>query len=209
MKLLLSGPTGLVGSHVLQLALNDNRISEVIALTRHPLPQHPKLLAPVVDYDNLPADASWWRANAVICTLGTTMKKAGSKEDFRRVDYEYPLAVARLARAQGTPVFVFNSAMGADVASRFFYSRVKGETEQALASCGFASLTLVRPGLISGERQEFRLGERCAEWLLKVLGPLLPKSWRANPAANIAAALLTAALEARPGTRVIPSDALI
>lgn len=209
MKLLLSGTTGLVGSHVLQLALNNPRITEVVALTRRPLPEHPKLLAPVVDYNQLPADAAWWQADAVICTLGTTMKKAGSKAAFRRVDYDYPLAVARLAQQHGTPIYVFNSAMGADVSSRFFYSRVKGEVEQALEACGFESLTLVRPGLISGERSEFRLGERTAECLLKTLGPVLPKSWRVNPAERIAAALLDAAIEAQPGTWVIASDTLI
>jgi uncharacterized protein YbjT (DUF2867 family) len=209
MKLLLAGATGLVGSHVLQQALNDARITEVVALTRHPLPEHPKLFAPVVDYDQLPADAAWWQADAVICTLGTTMKKAGSQAAFRRVDYDYPLAVAKLARRHGTPTYAFNSAVGADVSSRFFYSRVKGEVEQALAGCAFESLTLVRPGLISGARPEFRVGERTAECLLKVLGPILPKRWRVNPGHQIAQALLTAAIEAQPSTRVIASDALI
>lgn len=209
MKLLLIGATGLVGSHVLHQALDDPRITEVIAPTRRTLPNHPKLFAPLIDFEQLPTDAVWWQVDAVICALGTTMKKAQSKEAFRRVDHDYPLAVARLARRQGTPTYVLNSALGADVGSRFFYSRVKGEVEQGLVASDFASLTLVRPGLISGNRPEFRLGERVAESVLTVLGPVLPKRWRVNPAERIATTLLNAAIQAQPGTRVIGSAALI
>ena len=209
MKLFLSGATGLAGSHVLQQALNDARITEVVALTQHPLPEHPKLFAPVVDYDQLPADATWWQADAVICTLGTTMKLAGSREKFKRVDHDYPHTVAKLARQHGTPTYVLNSATGADAQSRFFYNRVKGELERDLAGCGFSSLTYVRPGLISGQRQAFRLGERVAECVLKVLGPLLPRSWRINPADNIALALRESAIVARPGMHVVRSATLV
>src|SRR5690554_186139 len=102
MKLLLVGATGLVGSHVLQQALADERISQVIAPVRRTLDDHPKLFAPQVDFEQLPEDALWWKADAVICTLGTTMKKAGSRDAFRQVDHDYPLMVARLAHQQGT-----------------------------------------------------------------------------------------------------------
>ncbi len=209
MRLLLVGASGLVGSHVLQRALADERISEVVAPVRRALAEHPKLSAPVIDFDQLPADAPWWQADAVICTLGTTMKLAGSREAFRRVDHDYPLAVAKLARQHGTLTYVLNSAVGADAASRFFYNRVKGALERDLAACGFSSLTLVRPGLISGPRQAFRPGERMAEWVLKPLGPLLPRSWRINPADNIAQALLEAAIAAQPGVHVVRSDMLV
>jgi uncharacterized protein YbjT (DUF2867 family) len=121
MKLLLVGSTGLVGHHVLNLVLADRRVGAVVALVRRELPEHTKLLAQTVDFERLPEDAPWWRADAVICTLGTTMRTAGSKEAFRRVDHGYPLAVARLAREHGTPTFVLNSAIGANPSSRFFY----------------------------------------------------------------------------------------
>lgn len=208
MKLLLVGATGLVGSHVLRLALADARIQSVVAPSRRPLAAHPKLEAPLVEFDQLPGDASWWRADAVICTLGTTIKTAGSRQAFRRVDLDYPLAVARLARRQGTPTFALNSAMGADASSRFFYSRIKGELERELALLGFSSLTCVRPGLIGGAREEVRPTERAAGWVLGVLGPILPRSWRINPAERIAAALIEAAIEARPGVHVIGSHRL-
>lgn len=208
MHLILAGATGLVGTHVLRLALADARVTTVTALARKPLPPHPKLLAPGGDFDALPQDAAWWRADAVICALGTTMKVAGSQAAFRRVDFDYPLAVARLAHAAGTPAYVLNSATGANAASRFFYNRVKGELEAALATLGFASLTHVRPGLIGGERATVRAGEAALAFVLTALAPVLPARWRINPATRIAQALLEAAIAARPGVQVIASAQL-
>lgn len=209
MRLLLVGATGLVGQHVLELALCDERVSSVTVLARQTLNKRPKLSPIQVDFENLPKDASWWQADAVICTLGTTMKKAGSKAVFRRVDYDYPLIIAQLAHAQGTPTYVLNSAIGADISSPFFYNRVKGELEQSLTKEGFESLTLVRPGVIDGNRNEFRVGEKVMVLTLKLIGPLLPKRWRLNPASSIAKALLEAAINPVLGKNVITSEQLL
>jgi uncharacterized protein YbjT (DUF2867 family) len=206
LKLLLVGSTGLVGREVLRLALAAPQVSAVVAPVRRALPPHPKLTAPLVDFDCLPADAPWWQADAVICTLGTTIKSAGSRAAFRKVDYGYPMAVARLARQRGTPTFVLNSAIGADAGSRVFYNRVKGEVEHGLRSLGFPSLVIARPGLIGGAREEFRLGEVIFAPLLAALGPVLPRAWRINPAGRIAHAMLDAALHPPPGELIITSD---
>ncbi len=208
MKLLLAGATGLVGGHVLAQALVDRRIDAVIAPVRRALPAHPKLLAPTVDFEALPEGASWWAADAAICALGTTIGKAGSQEGFQRVDHDYQLAVAQLAHQHGTRTFVLNSALGADPASRVFYNRVKGELERDLAGLDFASLTFVRPGLIGGERHESRPAERAALALLGILGPVLPRAWRINPAERIAAAMIEAAIAAKPGTHIVTSAEL-
>ncbi|WP_024891923.1 NAD(P)H-binding protein [Luteimonas huabeiensis] len=207
-RLLLVGATGLVGRHVLAQALADPRVAAVTAPVRRDLPAHPKLRAPRVDFERLPDDAALWRADAVVCTLGTTIRAAGSQAEFRRVDHDLPLAVARLAHAHGARAFALNSAMGANAASRIFYNRVKGELERDLAAIGFDSLTFVRPGLIGGARDEFRLGERVAGVVLGALGPLLPRRWRINPAPRIAAALLDAAIGAPPGVHVVGSERL-
>ncbi|MBU8977842.1 NAD-dependent dehydratase [Lysobacter sp. MMG2] len=209
MKLLVVGSTGLVGRHALTLALAHPQIETVVAPVRRPLPAHPRLLSPVVDFDALPADAPWWHVDAVVCALGTTMRIAGSEAAFRRVDHDYPLAVARLARAHGATTYALNSALGADTGSRVFYSRVKGEVEHDLAAMGFDSLTFVRPGLIGGDREEFRAGERAAMVVLRALHPVLPKRWRINPAERIAQALIDAAVHARPGMHVVSSQALV
>ena len=208
MKLILAGATGLVGRHVLALALEDPRVDIVIAPTRRALPDHPRLRAPLVDFDRLPEDADWWQADAVVCALGTTIKAAGSRDAFRRVDFEYPLAIARLAHRHGTHVYALNSAKGADPASSIFYSRTKGELEQALRVLDFDSLTFVRPGLIGGEREAPRSGEHIASLVLGALHPLLPRAWRINPAATIARSLLEAAITARPGMHIVDSAAL-
>jgi len=209
-RLLLVGSTGLVGQHVLDQALVDTRVASIVAPIRGvPQRMHPKLSSPQVDYENLDQHATWWQADAVICTLGTTMRAAGSEAAFRRVDFDYPLTVARLAKARGTPTYVLNSAIGADASSRFFYNRVKGELERALSAQGFVSLTLVRPGVIGGERQAFRLGERVMGTALSLFGPLLPRRWRLNPAMQIAGAMLAAALEAQPGQHIIKAESLV
>lgn len=208
-KLLLVGATGLVGRHVLDLALVDPRVGSVVAPTRRPLPAHSRLSNPQIDFDDLPTDVDWWQADAVVCTLGTTMRAAGSPGAFRRVDYDYPMAVARLARASGTPTFALNSAIGAHAKSRFFYNQVKGELERDLAGLGFDSLTHVRPGVIGGHREESRPGERAMILGLTLVGPLLPRRWRLNPAQNIAQALLEAAMAPTQGIHIVTSERLV
>jgi uncharacterized protein YbjT (DUF2867 family) len=208
-SLLLVGGTGLVGRHVVHQALRDPRVSRLVALTRSALPARPGLENRVVDFDALPEDASWWAVDAVVCTLGTTLRNAGSQAAFRKVDHDYPLAVARCARRHGARAFALNSGIGADPNSRFFYSRVKGEVEESLAQCGFPSLTLVRPGLIGGARDEFRPAELAARTALGLLGPLVPRRYRTVPAENIAHTLLEAAIQAKPGRHIVPSEAMV
>ncbi|WP_093144373.1 NAD-dependent dehydratase [Pseudoxanthomonas sp. GM95] len=209
MQVMLVGATGLVGRHVLSQLLVEDSVERVVAPTRRPLELvHAKLLNPVVDFDALPVDAPWWQVDSVVCTLGTTMKQAGSREAFRRVDHAYPLAVARQALRGGALSYALNSAAGADADSRFFYNRVKGELERDLAALGYVSLTLVRPGLIDGARSELRPAEHLGGIALRALAPLLPRRMRVNPAERIATALVDAALQARPGTHVVKAEQL-
>ncbi|WP_237882286.1 NAD(P)H-binding protein [Pseudomonas sp. PGPR40] len=207
-KLLLVGASGLVGRHVLDLALSDPRVSVVYAPTRKALAAHPKLIATLTDFEHLDEQAKRWQADAVICTLGTTLKTAGSKKAFERVDHTYPLALARLARDHGTSAYVLNSAIGADAGSSFFYNQVKGRLEQDLAKIGFESLTYVRPGVIGGKREEVRRTERALILLLKLASPLLPKRRRLNPPELIAQALLEAAINQAPGVHVVSSSSM-
>lgn len=209
MKLLIFGSTGLVGRHLLSQALADERISAVTAPARRVVMEHPKLVSPVIDFERLPKDETWWQADALICALGTTMRNAGSEDAFLQIDYDYPIAIARLAHAHHTPTFVLTSAIGANLNSRFFYNRVKGEVERALEQIGFDSLTFVRPGLIGGDREVIRPWEAFAGYLLKLFGPLFPRRWRLNPAKNIARALLEAAIASKPGRHVVPAEDLV
>lgn len=207
--LLIAGATGLVGSHVLRLALDDPRIRRVVAPTRTPLPPHPRLHNPVGDLARFASDAPWWSVDAVVCALGTTMAKAGSRAAFRAVDLDLPLLVAQRCRAQGARTYALNSALGADPKSRIFYSRTKGELEQALQAMGFDSLTLVRPGLIGGRRQESRPAEGLGIRVSRLLEPLLPRRYRVVPAEHVARHLLAAALTGTPGVHVLNSERLV
>ena len=207
MRLMLVGASGLVGQQVLRQALADPGISRLTAPTRKPLAPAHRLDNPVVDFEGLPADVAWWKVDAVICTLGTTMAQAGSEAAFRRVDHDYPLAVARLARAAGARAFVLNSALGAAAGSRVFYSRVKGEVEDAIIALGYPSLTLVRPSLLDGgPRRDSRPGERVALWFARGLRPLIPARYRAVATDAVARSLLAAALAQAPGVRIVESE---
>jgi uncharacterized protein YbjT (DUF2867 family) len=206
---MLVGATGLVGQAVLRQALADARVTRVVAPTRRALPAHQKLFNPLVDFEHLPEDADWWAVDAVICTLGSTMAQAGSQAAFYRVDHDHPLHVAQLALRQGAKAFALNSALGADAGSRVFYSRTKGELERDLRALGYPSLTLVRPGLIGGARQERRPAEQLAVTLSSWLQPLLSRRYRVVPAERIAHHLLASALAAAPGVRVLLSEQLV
>ncbi len=206
--ILIAGATGMVGRIALARALDDPRVTQVVALTRKALPSHPKLANPIVDYEALPLEADWWACDAIICALGTTRATAGSAAAFYRVDHDYPLMVAQHARAQGANAFALVSAIGADAGSRLLYNRTKGAVEVSIGALDYPSYTIVRPGLIGGQRDEFRPMERVSDAILTVLGPVLPRQWRISPAGNIAAALIEAALEARPGRHIVSAAAL-
>jgi uncharacterized protein YbjT (DUF2867 family) len=207
-SLLILGANGLVGSHVLDLALADGRVTRVIAPTRRHFMDHPKLLNPVVDLGKGLPEADWWAVDGVVCALGTTRKTAGSDEAFRAVDFDIPFAVAKKTLQHGAGRFALTSSIGANAASRLLYTRTKGELENALRGLGFPSLTILRPGVLGGERGEFRLGERMALTALGVVGPLLPRRYRISPAEVVARTLLEQVLTAPPGERIIEADRL-
>jgi uncharacterized protein YbjT (DUF2867 family) len=209
MRVMLVGATGLVGGEVLNLALADPKVQQVVAPTRRALPAHAKLLNPVVNFDALPVNAEWWAVDAVVCALGTTIKKAGSQAAFHQVDHDHPLRVAELALRHGAKAYALNSALGADPDSRVFYSRTKGELERDLKALGYASLCLVRPGLIGGEREEARPAEQLGVTVSQWLRPLLPKRYRVVPAERIAFHLMQAALTARLGVQVLMSEDIV
>ena len=211
LSLLLVGGTGAVGQAVLRQALAEKRITRIVAPTRRPLEAgfvgNPRLLNPVIDFARLPEEAVWWKVDAVVCTLGTTIKVAGSQAAFAAVDRDLPIAFARLAREAGATRYALNSSLGAS-ARGSFYLRTKAEAEQGIIDLGFASTTIVRPSLIDTERQDARLGEQAGLLFARVLRPLIPRRYRAVSPEVIAAALLRGVLDGRPGTTAVESDAL-
>jgi len=167
---LIAGSTGLTGSYLLNILLEAPEYREVIAYVRKPSGnQHPKLKEVVVDWDTLQASVE---ADDVYCCLGTTIKKAGSQEAFRKVDYAYPLQLAQVQFKGGSQQFLLVSAIGADAKSAIFYSRVKGELENAIQAIGYNSVQIFRPSFIAGPRKESRAGERIGLAIFSFLSPL-------------------------------------
>ncbi|HRM00354.1 MAG TPA: NAD(P)H-binding protein [Acidovorax sp.] len=207
LRLLLLGATGAVGREVLAQALADARVGTVIAPTRRPLAAHDKLTNPVTDFSSLDPAAPWWRADAVVCALGTTIKVAGSQAAFAAVDRDLVIATARLARQAGATRMVLNTALGTSPRGNF-YLRTKAEAEAGVRALGFPSLTIVRPSLIAADRAVVRPGEVAGLWVARALGPLIPRRYRPVPAGRIARALLEAAVQGLPGEQVVESERL-
>jgi uncharacterized protein YbjT (DUF2867 family) len=193
-----------VGSECLRALSANKGYGRVVVLARRDLGQavrRPRVRQVIVDFDVLPDVADWLAADHVFCALGTTIRKAGSQSRFRQVDFGYPERLARLARAAGARHFSLVSALGANAHSPFFYSRVKGELEDALRAMGWPSLCLFRPSVIAGDRPESRPFERLAEHALR----FAPAALRPVTARDIAAAMVACALREPPGTTVVES----
>ncbi|MDN4084495.1 NAD(P)H-binding protein [Paenibacillus polymyxa] len=210
-KAVVVGGTGLVGGYVVRELLVQKEYTRVMVLGRRPLDiKHPKLEQALIDWEQPQKSAvALEGVDDVFCCLGTTMKKAGSKEQFRQVDLDYPVLTAQLGKEAGAVQMLAISAMGADPDSRVFYNRTKGEAEEALAAIGLPALHLFRPSLILGARSERRFGEAAATIVMKALDGLMTgrfASYRAIPASFIARAMVRIALAQASGVHIYPND---
>ncbi|RAJ95605.1 uncharacterized protein YbjT (DUF2867 family) [Larkinella arboricola] len=204
---LVVGATGLVGNALTHRLLDSSAYEKVKVLVRHSLGwQHPRLQE--IQYDFEHPNGLLVQADDIFCCLGTTMKKAGSREAFKKVDYQYPLDIAKRALVNQAQQFMLVSSMGADPRSSFFYSRVKGDLERDLKALNYPALLIFRPSLLVGDRKEFRLGERISEGLMKVLNPLIPSKYKAVRAESVANAMYQKAQAELSGTHIFESDQL-
>lgn len=181
----LAGASGAVGQQLLQQLLADSTFGQLQAWTRTPLAATPKLR-------QLPIGSVFAPATVAICTLGTTMARAGSRQAFQAVDLDLVLAFAQAARQAGCQRFIVVSSIGAALDSSSFYLRVKGQMEHAVASLGFTAIHLVRPSLLTGAaRREVRLGEKISIGVTSLVNPLIPTRWRPVSVAAVASFLLS------------------
>ena len=210
---LVAGASGLVGGHLLQLLLADGAYARVVTLARREMPaRHAKLKQRVVDFATIETLPDVPRADDVFCCLGTTIKTAGSQEAFRKVDHDFVLGFARAGRRAGASQFLLVSALGADPASRIFYSRVKGEVETAVRQLPYHAIQIFRPSFLMGERAEVRLAERVGIPLARALAPLLVgplRRYRPIHAADVARAMVQIAKEGPRGPNVFEYDGLL
>ncbi len=210
-KALIVGATGLIGNYCLQNLLNDPTYSEVTAIARKPiLTTHRKLKTIITDFTDIESDISTIQADDVFCCLGTTIKKAGSQEAFKKIDHTLVVTVAEIMKKKGAEQFIVISSMGADTDSKVFYSRVKGEMEEALKEINYPCIRIIRPSLLLGSREEFRLGENLGAWLTPILKPLMLgslKKYRPVQAESVAEFMVKVAREEPvSGVHVYESD---
>jgi uncharacterized protein YbjT (DUF2867 family) len=207
---LLVGATGLIGRQLLTKLLHVPYYDKVVVLTRRSLEiTHTKLDQVIFDFDN--PEESVVKADDVFCCLGTTIKKAGSKEAFRKVDLEYPLTIAALAQKNGAEKFMIVTALGADDNSGIFYNQVKGQVEQGLKAMKYSVLHIFRPSLLLGDRKETRLGEKVGEVLSTLFRPVMfgsLKKYRAIDSGKVANAMLAFAKKSEKGIFIHDSDTL-
>jgi uncharacterized protein YbjT (DUF2867 family) len=202
----LAGGSGLVGGALLRRLLGDDAFGAVVSTGRRTLPQqHPKLTQAVVDFLDPAAFDALPGPDVAFCCLGTTLRKAGSREAFRAVDHDAVRAFAAAARRRGARTFVHVSALGADPRARIFYNRVKGEAEAAVARAGFESVYAFRPSILDGDRRERRLAERVGLVVMRAAGPVLGR-YRPTPVEPLAAAMVAAAKAPVAGSHVVEAE---
>ena len=214
---LVAGATGLVGGLLVRQLLDSDAYERVTVLTRRKVAiAHSRLGQILSDYQNLEADLAEAKFDDVFCCLGTTMKKAGDEQRFREVDHDYPLQIARITKRQGTRHFLVITAMGADRSSLFFYNRVKGELEKDLKFVDFPYLSIFRPSLLMGERDDLRPLESVSNQVLGLISPFMKGPLlRVKPisAEKVAKAMLHEALavaqgQREPGVQIIDSASM-
>ncbi len=210
---ILLGASGLVGGFCLQALLNEPSYGRIVLLNRRELPlePHPGLSQRIVNFASLsPADFAG--SGDIFCALGTTIRKAGSQEAFRRVDVEYPLAAARQAIEGGAKQFVLVSSVGANPRSKNFYLRTKGGLEQEIAKLGFQAFHVFRPSLLLGKREEFRSGEKMVQGIAPLLNFAMIgglRRYRGIPAATVGRAMVRAARQDGSGIFIYEYDQII
>jgi uncharacterized protein YbjT (DUF2867 family) len=204
---LIVGASGLIGKHLTQRLLVSNYYEKVKVIVRKPLNIiHPKLEQIVMDFDNL--NISKILADDIFCCLGTTMKQAGSKDAFYKVDFTYPLNFAKAGLANGAKRFLVVSSMGADEKSLVYYSRVKGEIEKALSDLRYPTLIILRPSMLEGERENPRMGEKIGNVVMNFFAPLIPDNYKVISGEKVAQAMLELAQKNIRNTDIFESGSL-
>jgi uncharacterized protein YbjT (DUF2867 family) len=209
---LMIGSTGLIGSHLLELLLHSNDYEKVITFVKRDTGiKHPKLTQHIVDFDKPETYKNFITGDDFFCTIGTTIKKAGSKEAFRKVDFEYPSQFASFAAQNKVKQFLIVSSLGADLNSGNFYLKTKGEIEAILRDSSFESVSVLQPSLLLGNRTEFRLGEKIGAIFMKsfsflFLGKL--KKYKPIESNAVAKVLLKVAQRNDKGFKKYESDTI-
>ena len=209
---LIIGGTGLIGAQLLQLLLGSQEYEKVITFVKRDAGiKHPKLIQYIIDFEKPETYQDFVKGDDFFCTIGTTIKKAGSKPAFKKVDFGYPKQFATIALRHKVKQFLIVSSLGADANAANFYLKTKGEIEAFLKQCTFESVTVLQPSLLLGNRTEFRLGEKIGTFFMKMTSFLFVgslKKYKPIESETVAKALFTIAQNNRKGFQIIESDAI-
>ncbi len=209
---LIIGSTGLIGSHLLNILLESDDYIKVIAFTKRDIGiRHPKLTQHIIDFDKPETYKELVVGDDFFCTIGTTIKNAGSQKAFRAVDFGYPKQFAAFALLNKVKQFLIISSLGADANSGNFYLKTKGEIQDFLKDCDFKSVAVLQPSLLLGNRTEFRLGEKVGAFFMKTLSFLFLgnlKKYKPIESKTVAKALLKSAQTNNKGFKIYESDAI-
>ncbi|MDB5191637.1 MAG: Semialdehyde dehydrogenase - binding protein [Segetibacter sp.] len=206
------GATGLIGSHLVELLLNDNSFNKVRVLVRRPVEeQHPKLEVSVVDFGDLVEYRSkLGKGECIFCCIGTTQSKVkGDKTAYRKIDYDIPVNAARIGKEAGFKKYLLVSSVGASDKSSNFYLKVKGEVESSISDLGYDSFHVFRPSILLGDRKEFRLGELVGKRVMRALSFIMVgslKKYKGIEAGDVAQAMVAAAKTDRRGIEIYEYD---
>jgi uncharacterized protein YbjT (DUF2867 family) len=207
---IIIGSTGLIGSQLLQLLLKSENYSTVITFVKRDTGiQHPKLKQHIIDFDKPESYQDLVEGDDFFCTIGTTIKKAGSQEAFRKVDFEYPEQFAKIAIKNKIKQFLIISSLGSDANSSSFYLKTKGEIENFLKASTLEKVSILRPSLLLGNRNEFRLGEKVGAFFMKAFSFLFigkVKKYKPIESEIVARALFAIAQQNNKGFTIYESD---
>jgi len=209
-KAVIAGASGLIGSKLLNILLHEPYYDEVLILVRKELPvSHKKLVQLVIDFDNLDEHVAAITGHSVFCCLGSTRKKTPDLTTYRKIDHDYPLKLAQLVKQNDVEQYHLVSAIGANSHSSNFYTKMKGEVEEAIEKVGLKCLHIYQPSVLTGGRKESRPGERFIIGLMKVIDPLLVgglKKYRSISAGTVARAMFNESIKKQEGVFVHASD---
>ncbi|MEN9918563.1 MAG: hypothetical protein RL662_999 [Bacteroidota bacterium] len=209
-KAIILGASGLVGSSLLQLLLDSPIYAQVVIFVRKDIGiNHSKLVTHIIDFDQPQTYQDKVVGDELFCCLGTTAKQARSDEAFRKVDFDYPVQFAQLAQQNEVQHYLFVSSIGADKDASTFYLRTKGECEIAIMRAAIYATSIFRPSLLSGDRKEFRWGEKIALLVLKTFSRLLIgkfKKYKHIPSTQVALAMYAVAQQGKAALSIYESD---
>tara|TARA_R110000850_G_scaffold271031_2_gene404729 strand:- start:120127 stop:120780 length:654 start_codon:yes stop_codon:yes gene_type:complete len=191
---IILGATGLTGGILLNLLLKDARYKKIKLFSRNTVGiSSPKLEEHLMDLFELQKHKEIFQADEVFCCIGTTKSKTPDNETYKKIDYGIPFAAAKLCKENNINTFIVISAMGANTDSKVFYNKTKGEMERDVLKQNIKNTYILQPGLISGDRDEKRIGESIAKFFFKILNPIIPKDYRVISPETIAKAMVVLA----------------